>query len=64
MIDNFTVILPHVLMALAVWRLLHRDDLDADPALPRQTIGWRRSHRAAPASPPATPPALPPGERD
>ncbi|BEU98966.1 hypothetical protein [Novosphingobium olei] len=45
MIDIFTVLLPHALMALAVWRLLHRDDLDEDPALPRQTIAWRRSHR-------------------
>ncbi|WP_225207510.1 hypothetical protein [Novosphingobium huizhouense] len=46
MIDIFTVLLPHALMGLAVWRLLHRDDLDEDPALPRQTIAWRRAHRA------------------
>jgi len=49
MIDNFTVLLPHLLMALAVWRLLHRDDLDTDPALPRRTIGWRRPRAAPPA---------------
>ncbi len=45
MIDNFTVLLPHILMALAVWRLLHRADLDSDPALPRQTLGWQRTRR-------------------
>lgn len=36
MIDIFTVVLPHALMALAVWRLVHRNDLDDDPALPRK----------------------------
>ena len=34
MIDIFTVVLPHVLMAIAVWHLLHRDDLDQDPSMP------------------------------
>jgi hypothetical protein len=34
MIDNFTVVLPHMLMAIAIWRLLSRDDLDFDPILP------------------------------
>jgi len=34
MIDIFTVVVPHVLMAIAVWRLIHRDDLDLDPILP------------------------------
>ena len=34
MIDIFTVVLPHVLMAIAVWRLISRDDLDFDPILP------------------------------
>ena len=34
MIDIFTVIVPHALMALAIWRLLPRDDLDQDPHLP------------------------------
>lgn len=33
MIDKFTLILPHLLMALMVWRLLRRDDLDSDPAI-------------------------------
>jgi len=34
MIDILTVLLPHALMALAVWNLIHRQDLDDDPALP------------------------------
>lgn len=42
MIDQFTVLLPHFLMALAVWRLLHRDDLDNDPALPRSRFTMRK----------------------
>ena len=33
MIDKFTLLLPHLLMALMVWRLLRRDDLDSDPAI-------------------------------
>jgi hypothetical protein len=34
MIDIFTVVMPHLLMAIAVWRLLHDDTLDNDPILP------------------------------
>ncbi len=34
MIDIFTVVVPHVLMAIAIWRLLGRDELDSDPILP------------------------------
>lgn len=34
MIDIFTVVMPHVLMAIAAWRLLHTDELDNDPILP------------------------------
>ncbi len=37
MIDIFTVVMPHVLMAIAVWRLLGRDELDNDPILPSPT---------------------------
>lgn len=52
MIDIFTVVLPHVLMAIAIWRLLHRDDLDTDPSMPRpRGIAPRRK-----------PPAPQPGE--
>jgi hypothetical protein len=47
MIDIFTVVVPHALMALAVWRLLHRDDLDNDPALPegRKPLGRGQKRR-------------------
>jgi hypothetical protein len=31
MIDKITVLVPHLLMALMIWRLLHRPDLDHDP---------------------------------
>ena len=31
MVDYFSLALTHALMALAVWRLLLRDDLDQDP---------------------------------
>ena len=31
MIDNFSLLLTHGLLLLAAWRLLSRDDLDADP---------------------------------
>ena len=33
MIDIFTVVVPHVLMAIAIWRLIHRDDIAHDPIL-------------------------------
>jgi len=39
MIDIITVVVPHMLMAIAVWRLLHRDDLDQDPILPGSERG-------------------------
>lgn len=41
MIDQFTLLLPHLLMALAIWRLLHRDDLDDDPSLPSRKVPFR-----------------------
>ena len=28
MVDNLSIALTHVLIAIALWRLLHRDDLD------------------------------------
>jgi hypothetical protein len=30
MIDTFAILLAHALLALAAWRLLFRDDLDAE----------------------------------
>ena len=32
MIDYFTLVLTHGLMALALWRLMFRAELDAEPA--------------------------------
>ncbi|MDE2301972.1 MAG: hypothetical protein KGK11_05375 [Sphingomonadales bacterium] len=31
MIDDFAIGLTHLLLLIAAWRLLRRDDLDADP---------------------------------
>lgn len=42
MIDKFTIFLPHILMAIAVWRMLHRDDLDDDPSLPKRKTPFRQ----------------------
>ncbi|MFN4136167.1 MAG: hypothetical protein ACK4G2_10990 [Novosphingobium sp.] len=42
MIDKFTVFLPHLLLAIAIWRLLKRDDLDDDPSLPKRRAPFRR----------------------
>jgi hypothetical protein len=46
LIDLFTLALTHSLIALALWRMLFRPDLDADGAetrAPQQS--WRRKHR-------------------
>jgi hypothetical protein len=43
MIDILTLALTHGLMALALWRLLSRADLDDDAAMPRpKAQPWRR----------------------
>lgn len=44
MIDNFALVVTHALLALALWRLVQRSDLDSDPPV-----------EAAP--PPPAPPA-------
>ncbi len=36
MIDLIALSIPHFVLALAVWRLVSRADLDDDPALPRK----------------------------
>jgi hypothetical protein len=46
LIDLFTLALTHSLIALALWRMLFRPDLDADGAeagAPRRS--WRKKHR-------------------
>lgn len=45
MIDIFTVVVPHVLMGIAVWRLIHCDELDNDPLLPGATSAFDRVRR-------------------
>lgn len=47
MVDNFSIGLTHVLMAIALWRLLYRDDLDREVS-PRMLWQQRRdTERAA-----------------
>lgn len=41
MVDNLSIALTHVLMAIALWRLLHRDDLDQEVS-PRKRWEQRR----------------------
>lgn len=33
MVDNFSLAVAHALIAIAIWRLLRRDDLDIDPPI-------------------------------
>jgi hypothetical protein len=40
MVDNFAILLTHGLLALAIWRLLQRSDLDAE-VTPREA--WQRA---------------------
>ena len=52
MIDNFALALTHFLLAVALWRVLLRDDLDRDPddpvERPRIVQRFRRAPRKAP----------------
>lgn len=53
MIDYFAIALTHGLLALAVWRLLQRDDLDSDGEAPAKPVkpwlkGRKGKHRQAP----------------
>ena len=41
MVDNFSIGLTHVLMAIALWRLLYRNDLDREVS-PRMLWQQRR----------------------
>ncbi|SEH17963.1 hypothetical protein SAMN05428974_2418 [Sphingopyxis sp. YR583] len=43
MVDNFSIALTHVLLAIALWRLLHRADLDLEVS-PRDA--WKRQRDA------------------
>jgi hypothetical protein len=44
MVDNFSIGLTHVLLAIALWRLLYRDDLDREVS-PRML--WQRRQEEA-----------------
>ncbi|MBL0769875.1 hypothetical protein K5P26_00810 [Sphingopyxis sp. XHP0097] len=46
MVDNFSIALTHALIAIALWRLLHRDDLDREVS-PRKLWQQRRDAAAA-----------------
>lgn len=46
MVDNFSIALTHALLAIALWRLLHRDDLDHEVG-PRKLWQQRRDAEAA-----------------
>lgn len=46
MVDNFSIALTHVLMAIALWRLLYRDDLDHEVS-PRAVWQQNRDAEAA-----------------
>ncbi|MDO9361744.1 MAG: hypothetical protein Q7T60_02380 [Sphingopyxis sp.] len=46
MVDNFSIGLTHVLMAIALWRLLYRDDLDRETSPRLQWQQRRDSERA------------------
>jgi hypothetical protein len=49
LIDLFTLALTHSLIALALWRMLFRPDLDADGAAPRAPRRpWRKEPSGAP----------------
>jgi hypothetical protein len=47
MVDNFSIALTHVLMAIALWRLLYRDDLDHEVSPRKQ---WQQNREAEAAA--------------
>ena len=51
MIDNFALALTHGLIALALWRLLFRADLDDDDDAPRARRPWRKRPSGADEEP-------------
>ncbi len=42
MIDTFTLVLAHTLLALTAWRLVRRADLDQDTDADRPRVAWGR----------------------
>ncbi|MFM9937205.1 MAG: hypothetical protein ACKVOL_13525 [Novosphingobium sp.] len=62
MIDIFTVMVPHALMAIAIWRLIHSDDLDFDPILPGTAEALARMKRTFASTRGANKPGVGPGK--
>ncbi len=54
MVDNLSIALTHVLMAIALWRMLYRDDLDHEVS-PRTQ--WQQRQTAEQAEQDARPDA-------
>jgi hypothetical protein len=48
MIDNLAIALTHFLLAVGLWRVLLRDDLDRDPDDPAERPPFVRRLRRAP----------------
>ena len=46
MIDLLALFIPHFVLAIAVWRLVSRADLDDDPALPRKPARYDMDDRS------------------
>ena len=62
MIDDFAILLTHVLLGVACWRLMARDDLDFDPApAPAPAIEQASAEPAPTPAPRPAVPALQPG---
>jgi hypothetical protein len=60
LVNLFTLLLSHGILALAAWRLLWRDDLDTDPQLGGGDVAApRRNFRRGPA---VRPKQEPPGD--
>lgn len=48
MIDYFAIGLTHALLAVAIWRLLQRADLDSDGTRIKSVKPWLRGRKQAP----------------
>ncbi|MBW8783447.1 MAG: hypothetical protein JF593_02220 [Novosphingobium sp.] len=47
MVDYFAIGLTHLLLGLAAWRLMRRDDLDRDPGNEDEPVGRKVARRRA-----------------
>jgi hypothetical protein len=59
MIDNFSILLSHALLAFALWRLMNRADLDLEeqPVPDTEPEGFGQQRRPKAGKPKATPDA-------